>query len=277
MTLLGKILTVCILVASLFLMFFGMTVYGLHRNWREDYLALNKRLQDAQADASAAVTKYENAAALLKAEYAASQQEVAKLETARLDLTAQLTDIQAQVDELRADRREAVAAVAATEENNKRLSEEVSTLRQTARDAQQARDRAFAQTLESTSELHFVAGALQTARERTEQLLGQLARSVGALREHGIDPEAEVVVRVRGKVSPTRRAEGGQLIEISIGYDDGLRPGQTVEVFRGERFLGRAEVLKADPDRAVARILREYQQGLIQQGDDVATKLAGGR
>ena len=48
--------------------------------------------------------------------------------------------------------------------------------------------------------------------------------------------------------------------------------GHTVEVFRGDRYLGRAEILKTEPDRAVGRILRQFQQGQIEEGDDVATR-----
>ena len=51
---------------------------------------------------------------------------------------------------------------------------------------------------------------------------------------------------------------------------------RVVEIFRGDRYLGRAEIMRADPDRAVGRILREFQQGQIQENDDVATKLRVG-
>ncbi len=277
MSLLGKILVVGILICSLFLMFFGMTVYGLHRNWKADYDALNQRLTQAQSDNAALTTRYEDQITQLTSEREASQQEVRKLETARNEMLEQNRAIQAEVDDLRAERAKAVATVGATEDNNKTLMDEVVALRTSTQQAQQARDEAFTKTLAATSELHTTAGELQAVRERTEQLLQQLAKYVAHLREAGIDPDADVVARVRGQISATRRADGGQLIEMTIGYDDGIRPGQTVEVFRGERYLGRAEVLKADPDRSVARILREFQQGQIQQGDDVATKLAGGR
>ena len=109
--------------------------------------------------------------------------------------------------------------------------------------------------------------------ERNTQLVEDLATAKSALQEEGIDPNAKVVPRVRGLVSKTRRADGGQLIEITIGADDGVKPGHTGEVFRGERYLGRAEILSADPDRAVGRVIRQFQQGQIQEGDDVATKL----
>ena len=69
---------------------------------------------------------------------------------------------------------------------------------------------------------------------------------------------------------------GTQLIEISVGENDGIKPGHTVEVFRGERYLGRAEILRTEPDRAVGRVLRKFQKGQIQEDDDVATKLRVG-
>ena len=48
-------------------------------------------------------------------------------------------------------------------------------------------------------------------------------------------------------MSDSRRADGTQLIEISIGADDGIKPGYTVEVFRGDRYLGRAVIERATP------------------------------
>lgn len=66
---------------------------------------------------------------------------------------------------------------------------------------------------------------------------------------------------------------GKDLIEISLGSDDGLRKGHTVEVFRGSSYLGRARIVKTGPSQAVAEMLKEYQKGFIQKGDRVATRL----
>lgn len=95
------------------------------------------------------------------------------------------------------------------------------------------------------------------------------------LEDNDIDPNTSpdaVVPKVRGIVSKTQRTAGSQLIEVTVGADDGLKPGHTVEVYRGDRYLGRAEILKTEPDRAVGRILRQFQQGQIEEGDDVATR-----
>jgi uncharacterized phage infection (PIP) family protein YhgE len=215
---------------------------------------------------------YGNQISQLKAEMEAAQQDVRKLESERVALVNQNATIQKEVDQLRVDRRAVEALVAATEENNNRLTEEVVKLRDSIRENQQARDEAFATTLKATSQLHTTAGDLQTTKERNEQLVQQVASLTRVIGENGLDPNEPVVDQVRGKISATRRADGGQLIEITVGVDDGIRPGGTVEIFRGDRYLGRAEILRAEPDKAVGRILREFQQGQIQEGDDVATK-----
>ena len=63
-------------------------------------------------------------------------------------------------------------------------------------------------------------------------------------------------------------------IEISIGDDDGLRKGHTLEVYRRNAYVGRVVVVRTEPDRSVARIIREYRRGIIKKGDRVATKLS---
>jgi hypothetical protein len=276
MSLLGKIFTFAIFVATLVLMLIAMLVYATHTNWQQAYTQLNQKLQTAQALNTQLESKYQNDIAQLKAEREAAQQDVRKLETERTSLLAQNAAAQDEVDDLRQERQAATATVRATEENNNKLTEEVVALRGEIRGNQAARDTAFTTTLRATSELHTVGGQLQAARERVEQLVAQVAKYTLSLRERGIDPDADVVTRARGQVNATRRAQDGLLVEISIGYDDGVREDQTVEIFRGDRYLGRAIILRADPDRAVGRVLREFQQGQIQEGDDVATQLRVG-
>ena len=60
---------------------------------------------------------------------------------------------------------------------------------------------------------------------------------------------------------------------MTIGADDGLKQGNTVEVYRGDKYLGRIEIVKTSPDRAVGRVDRRFQTGVIQEGDRVATRL----
>ena len=96
------------------------------------------------------------------------------------------------------------------------------------------------------------------------------------MRANNLDPATPVDAikpSVDGFVSKTQRKNGVMLVEISIGSDDGLKPGHTVEVFRNTKYKGRLEILKTAPDRAVGRVDVRFQQGPIQEGDRVATRL----
>ncbi|MBU6175515.1 MAG: hypothetical protein KGQ60_17035, partial [Planctomycetes bacterium] len=64
-----------------------------------------------------------------------------------------------------------------------------------------------------------------------------------------------------------------QLVEISLGKDDGLREGHTLEVYRGTQYLGRIQITTAREDKAIGKILTSFRKGYIQAGDTVASKI----
>jgi hypothetical protein len=184
--------------------------------------------------------------------------------------------VQSELDLHKAERREATAMVAATQENNQRLTDEVTGLRQDIRTNEQARDQAFHTTLKATEDLHQTAGELRNSVERNRQLTEQVSGMTSVMDAKGIDPNTPpdaVTPTVDGLVSRVRQVAGAQLVEVTIGSDDGLKQGNTVEVYRGGRYLGRLDIVKTSPDRAVGRVDRRFQQGSIQEGDRVATRL----
>jgi hypothetical protein len=156
------------------------------------------------------------------------------------------------------------------------LAADVATLRQNIRSEQQARDAAFKATLAATEELHQLRNEFDTALKRSQELASRVAGMSQVMEGAGVDPNTDpsgVVPTVDGVVSQIRRVPGGQLVELTIGADDGLKEGNTVEVFRGSRYLGRLEIVRTSPDKSVARVDRRFQQGAIQEGDRVATRL----
>ena len=58
MSLLGKIFTVCILLASFFLMIVAMFVYATHKNWSAAHAALSQQFREAQTANQALEAKY---------------------------------------------------------------------------------------------------------------------------------------------------------------------------------------------------------------------------
>jgi len=66
------------------------------------------------------------------------------------------------------------------------------------------------------------------------------------------------------------------LIEVSLGTNDGLDKGMNLEVYRvapEPKYLGRIVIVQVAEDRAVGRIVWEFKRGDIQRGDWVATRL----
>lgn len=279
MNLLGKIFVVLILIMSVVFMTLAMAVYATHKNWKTLVTGpngLNAQLTQARADYDQLKGDYNRLESQLTGEREAALQQVRKLESERVALVDRNAAIQTELDGLKQQQRDNTAAVASTQQNNERLAQEVTELREDIRVNQQARDKAFANTLEATEALHQTKGQLDSTLERTRQLTSQVADMKSIMEASGVDPATppdSVVPTINGLVSQVRRVSGAQLVEVTIGADDGLKQGDTLEIYRGPKYLGRIETLKTSPDRAVGRVDRRYQQGQILEGDRVATRL----
>jgi len=280
MNLLGKIFVVLIVVLSVVFMTLAMMVYATHRNWRDivenPTTGLKAKLAQSNRDYDTLKNQYNRLESQLKGEAEAALQQVRKLETELASKIELNKAIQIELDQEQLTRREHTEAIHDTQQINQRLADEVADRRDDIRANQQARDTAFAASLKATEELHQAKGQFESTLERNRQLTSQVADYTNIMRSSGIDPNTDpnaVVPRVNGLVSQVKQAAGAQLVELTIGSDDGLKQGNTVEVYRGSKYLGRLEILKTSPDRAVGRVDRRYQQGQILEGDRVATRL----
>ena len=74
---------------------------------------------------------------------------------------------------------------------------------------------------------------------------------------------------VEGKVLAVNQND---MVELSIGSDDGMKAGHTLDVFRATSYLGKVEVLTTATDRSVGKILPSYKKGIIQRGDNVTSR-----
>jgi len=282
MNLIGKIFVVIILLLSVLFMGLAMAVYATHKNWKATVDNQKAQIQTLTTEKQRLQSAYDLNETELQREIDSAEQQVRKLESERVALNSLNEAIQEELGGLKQERREATAAVAATQANNERLAKENTGLQQEIIAAQEAADAAFQKTVAATSELHDASTKLNNMIERNRQLTEQAAGMTTVMRAEGIDPATrpgDVKPSVDGYVSAIRRKAGAETIELTIGSDDGLKRGHTVEVFRTSanpaqsKYLGRAEVLELNGDRAFARILPELKKGRIQEGDRVATRL----
>src|SRR5882757_2104180 len=273
---LGKVFVVVILIMSLVFMGLALAVYATHKNWQQVSVDLNKKLTDAKSENAKLQTEHNRRVEDLEKEKTIAEQQVAKLDSERVSLTDRYAQAQTELEGLRQNQRDHIAAVASTQKINEGLAGEVTELRGRIRTTLQDRDSLFKKALDATEELHKAAGEYNTTLERNKQLTKQVAGKDVVMREKGIDPNTDpgsVVPTVEGVVSKIERKAGGQLVEVTIGADDGLKTGNTLEVSRGAKYLGRVEIIQTSPDKAVGRVDRSFQQGQIQEGDRVATRI----
>jgi hypothetical protein len=281
MNLVGKIFIVVILVTSVLFMAFAMAVYATHRNWREEVVApevgLQAKLEKAKSENKTLSDQADKLKEQFNAEITAKNHAVEKLTEELKSATDELKALQAKEDKLNELRRSAEAAMNTTQTNATDYRKERDTLRTKTQEAQHDSQAHFKEVVRLTTELNQAVNEKELLRKKTEDLAKDLKKADEVLRRFGLDKNknySNVPPAVDGVVKAT--LEGG-LIEISLGSDDGLIKGHKLEVYRlggGQNtYVGRIEVVRTEPNRAVCRIDPKFQNSNVMVGDRVASKI----
>ncbi len=277
MNLLGKSFSVLILLLSLVFMVLALAVNASHRNWRdvvmsdnglkaqiETFDRTNNQLREARARTQADLDR----------ERVARRTALAALETKLGELNEVLSVSEKFAQDLQAKTTELAQSEESKTQELKKLTAETDRLRSLIRKEQQDRDNLFAETLKLTDEMNSLRGIVQLQQDRNNQLLAQVTRYKEVVDSAGLnmnDPLDGSPPDRNGTILVVDRPR--RLVEVSIGYDDGLREGHLLEVTRGGRYVSRLRVRKTEPDRAVAEIQTDYSEGAIQEGDRVDTTI----
>jgi len=276
MTLLGKWFLAFTCFLSIVFMILALVANASHRNWRNVVLdpntGLKKRVELVEQTNVQLRDDRERVQLNLDREQAARRTALSALQT-QLDQVEQLRkDSEARVETLEGRTTELTQTDRSRALELQQLTEETRKLRDLIRKEQEDRDTLFAETLELTDQTNRLRGIVQQQTERNQQLMAQVTRYKEVVDARGIDVNEPVDGSPpdrNGTVLVLDRPR--KLVEISIGYDDGLRDGHLLDVTRRDRFVGKLRVRRTEPDRAVAEILPDYSEGIIQEGDRVDT------
>lgn len=276
MTLLGKFLSTFIFILSTAFMVLALAVNASHRNWREVVLdpnnGLKKQIETISRTNRQLTDDRQRTQGALDREQAARRTALAALQSQLDQMEQLLRASEAQVQQLEAKSTELSQLDRSRAEELQRLTDETRKLRDQIRAEQEDRDSLFAETLKMTDQMNLLKGSLQAQTERNEQLAAQLSRYREVVDMKGIDvnqPLDGAPPERNGTVLVVNRPL--DMIEVSIGYDDGLRDGHLLDVTRSGRYVGRVRIRRTEPNRSVAEILKDYNQSPIQEGDRVDT------
>jgi septal ring factor EnvC (AmiA/AmiB activator) len=276
MNLVGKIFVVLIFVMSLVFMSFAVAVYATHENWRqlvERPGGLKSQIEELKKANEALKSERDNLNSQIAKEKEEWNRVRGQLETAKATQAKQIEQMQAELKQLAAEEEQAVAALNVASQNLEKLTGEVATLRQDIVKTQDDRDKRFDTAVKLQDQIHQTQGEYQRIREREVQLAQQVAKMRDKLRSLGTHEDAPTdPVKVTGKVL---QVNTGDMIEVDLGTDDGIRSGVKLEVFRDSKYVARVEVLTATTDKAVAKVVPGFKTTPLQKGDNVATRFKG--
>lgn len=278
MTLLGKWFLAFTCFLSIVFMILSLVANASHRNWRDVVLdpstGLKKRVEVIEQTNVQLRDARERTQLALDREQASRRTALAALQTQLDQLEQLLQGSESRVQLLEAKNTELTQTDRSRAEELQKLTEETRKLRDQIRTEQEDRDTLFAETLELTDQMNRLRGIVQQQTERNTQLMAQVTRYKEVVDARGIDinePLDGAPPERNGTVLVLDRPR--KLVEVSIGYDDGLRDGHLLDVTRRDRFVGKLRVRRTEPDRAVAEILADYSEGIIQEGDRVDTAI----
>jgi hypothetical protein len=274
----GKILVMLNLVMSLVFMSFAILVYSTHRNWEEYVVGpapnmpqgLKGEIEKVRDENLTAT----NEIAALKAENAreikSRDDRLAMLESKSTSLQQQLTAKQAEVDSVIKDKAVTAAQTAASLEQLGIKEDENQQLKETIASTKVQVEEMHRKILELTGNVGGLATNLANAREQNAILVAELQK-LKAMAAGRTSTKNDPVLE--GIVSNVLNSASESLVEISLGSDDGVSRGMTFEVIRGDKYLGRIEIMQATADAAVGRSVPEFRKGNIEKNDHVTTKL----
>lgn len=285
MTFVGKLLVILQLVLSVCFMFLAGAVFTRHEQWQTKY-------KDAEASMKGVEDERDKAVAELTAIEKNLKDQVATLSDAVGTEKSRADEMQRERDELIEDKnllqtelntQESVAQIAAAEAENRRdeallrlEQNKVLNVKVNEQDAviQQQEDELFNREVER-----------RTIVTRYAELLENVAIYRKVLAANGFDTDPKTYARkaaptplVYGEVVETRpkSRSGRELVQVSIGSDDGIKEGTTLFVYRiGERnrYLGEITVTLVRPDMAVGVVVSKAKNGVIEAKDYVTTRL----
>ena len=284
MALFGRLLLVANLVLSACFLALAGAVYSTQSTWKDRQQTTQASLTQTETALREAESAKSNAEAELTAKVAAAEADRDTYKGRLDNLTAELAAVKTERDNAEAnlERQKALALTQANEAGFRTEAELVQRgvnsqlhdrLEKVSKDLQAVQDDLFSEKLARTQiERQYIAAAeqLENVRRAGGTRNGVIARDV-------VKPAPEI----DGVIADTRKDDAGrvELVQLTIGADDGLSKGQTLDAYRSSdngtnaKYLGRVELVDVGPDISVARVVQRSKSGIIERGDRVTSRL----
>jgi hypothetical protein len=282
MNLFGKILVALNLVMSLVFMGFAIAVYSTHQNWRDQITTpgtgLNSRVEAALKINHELTDHIKYLTAEINQERRLRDSRLALLETEKKTFDAKIKDATDAVAAITADKNATTAAIEALTTDVRTKTAQNDALQEAIKEEKFQKDENYKKILLLTDELGKYGAEVAKLKAAQSEIITENAKFKAVLAAHNIDPNAPLA-STPPKVDGYVKEAQNEYVVISLGSDDGLTRGHTLEVFRpgptanASKYLGRIEITETHADVSVGKVIPQFRRGNIEKDDRVATKL----
>jgi len=271
MNLMGKIFTLLIFFMSITFLVLAVMVGASHRNWKE-IAAANKdkatlaadRLEQSRSTSNGfrrklnaeQVSRTDQFAQLYSAK-AVAEKRLNERAVSHSNLETQNTNLTVQYDIANQLLKERDNTINDLKAANKFLTENVAEKTQS--------------TVSLTTQVYDLEGQIQALEQSNQDLSSLVAQQARVMKGSGV-AVTDLIDAIPKPLEGLVTRQGNGYIAVSLGTDDGLRVGHSLDVYRSDRYVGRATVTRTDHNTSAARLLPEYEQTLVREGDYVTTK-----
>lgn len=276
MNLLGKMLTFLILVASVAFCFIAIVVVASHQNWKQQALENKAKAEQYRNAANTAQTELEEARTMLEEAAVSRAKAISQLYSELSVVNKSLSDAETQLQQKSAQLNDSNASLARSQARLAEQDNEIATL------TQQNNDLANSLANKSASVASMLS-QVEQAMVKQSQLGSQLEDALAKYNElkkvatvMGFDENtltAQTPPDLMGRVTGVS-ARQKDVFAVSLGTDDGLKEGHTIDVIRGGRHIGTAKVTTARANNATARFVEGMRNAAVQVDDQVTTMLS---
>jgi hypothetical protein len=286
MTFVGKILVILIMAFSLVFLGVSTVVFTTAQNWKTKSEELTKKnneqkklLDSAKSLATEADAKLKTAQEEHKRQLLEKDKRAADLEQATAKAEKAANEAQSLLETAQNNAKVSLAEATARKG-------EIDVLNETLAKAQKQANEFNSQNIELKDNIRVLERSKAAAEQNEQDLRAYVKKTAAFLIKKGIstdqinlmDPNS-VPPAVEGLVKElnvTKRS-----MEITIGSDDGLAPGQELYVYRVQpraEYIGKIKIITVYPDKAVADVIGNTVNGKkVQEGDIVSSTFFNSR
>ncbi len=272
----GRAFVVLIALACLVFLTFSVVLYTSHKNWKETSAKIEAKIKPLEEQRDRLTAEKEDLLRMIDIEKSAYLKTIAALKTQAQMLDRENKDLAEKNTVLESDIRRRTDVLTANNEQIKELQATISSLSNDLASAQQSRSKYLSDLAAVIGEMHEGATVLGEVQKTNVSLRNDLEKAITVLDMKGLDSSASLYGTtppfvLNGKVTAVKN-NAEKLIIIDLGSDEGLKAEHQLEVSRGAVYLGKVQVVSTEPHAAVCKILPQYKQGEIKEGDNVSTK-----